>query len=128
MVKPNGLAFSPDEKVLYVADSSDRKHIRAYDVKPDGTLGNGRVFAETKSEKPGAPDGLKVDRKGNVYSTGPGGIWVFSPSGAHIGTVEVPELPANCAWGDADFRSLYVTARTSVYRIRCRVSGAPVQR
>jgi len=121
--RPNGLAFSPDEKALYIADSSDRRHIKAYDVKADGTLANGRLFAELTSDKPGAPDGMKVDKAGNVYSTGAGGVWVFTPGGQHIGTIEFPELPANCAWGDADRKTLYVTARTSVYRVRLKIGG-----
>ena len=123
MDRPNGLAFSPDEKILYVADSSKKRLIMAYNVKPDGTLANGRVFAELRAEKPGVPDGLKVDKKGNIYSSGPGGIWVFTPSGVHVGTVDLPEVPTNCAWGDGDCRSLYITAQKSVYRIRCRVGG-----
>lgn len=121
--RPNGIAFSPDEKRLYVADSSDLKFIKVFDVKADGSLANGRLFAELKSNEPGVPDGLKIDKNGNVFSTGPGGIWIFSPDGTHIGTVETPEVPANCAWGDSDYKSLYITARTSVYRIRCKTGG-----
>ncbi|MDO8586636.1 MAG: SMP-30/gluconolactonase/LRE family protein [Armatimonadota bacterium] len=124
MDRPNGLAFSPDEKVLYVADSSKKRLIMAFDVKADGTLTNGRLFAELKSDKPGSPDGMKVDKKGNIYSTGPGGIWIFTPCGVHVGTVEIPEMTSNCGWGDADCKSLYVTAQKSVYRIRCRVGGS----
>jgi sugar lactone lactonase YvrE len=121
--RPNGLVFSPNEKVLFIADSSDRKHIRAFDVKPDGTLANGRLFADLKSDKEGPPDGMRVDKKGNLYSTGPGGIWVFTPSGKHIGTIGTPEVPSNCAWGDKDRKTLYVTARTSIYRIRTKIGG-----
>jgi len=120
---PNGLAFSPDEKTLYIADSSARMHIRAFDVKEDGTLGNGRVFAVLKSSEPGCPDGLKVDSEGNVWSTGPGGIWVFDKMGKHLGTIKTPEIPANCAWGDPDGRTLYITARTSLYRIKTNAKG-----
>lgn len=121
--RPNGLAFSPDEKVLYIADSSARMHIRAFDVKPDGTLANGRIFADMKTGEPGAPDGMKVDSKGNVWATGPGGVWVFDKTGKHLGTIKPPEVPANCAWGDKDGKTLYMTARTGLYRIRTNAQG-----
>ncbi|MBN1640867.1 MAG: SMP-30/gluconolactonase/LRE family protein [Anaerolineae bacterium] len=124
--RPNGLAFSPDERVLYVDDTS-RGHIRAFDVGADGTLSNGRVFAELKRPgADGAPDGMKVDLHGNVYCTGPGGIWVVAPSGSVLGVIEIPEAPANLAWGDADLKTLYVTARTGLYRIRLTTGGAPL--
>jgi sugar lactone lactonase YvrE len=122
---PNGLAFSPDGKTLYV-DDTRRFHIRAYDVRPDGSLANGRLFADMRAEEPGVPDGMKVDTLGNVYCTGPGGVWVFAPSGDCLGRIVTPEVPANVAWGDADWRSLYVTARTSVYRVRLAIPGVPV--
>lgn len=122
-VRPNGIAFSPDESKLYVNDS-DKGHIRVFDVKPDGTLSNGRIFAEQKDKtKEGVPDGMKVDTKGNVYSTGPGGVWVFSPSGELLGVIEVPEPPANLAWGGQDYKTLYMTARKSVYSVRLKVPG-----
>lgn len=121
--RPNGIAFSPDEKVLYIADSSSRMHIRAFDVKPDGTLANGRVFAEMRTGEPGAPDGMKVDSKGNLWSTGQGGVWVFDKTGKHLGTIKLPEVPANCAWGDKDGKTLYITAQTSLYRIRTNARG-----
>ena len=124
--RPNGLAFSPDERVLYV-DDTQRQHIRAFDVQPDGTLANGRVFAELV--KPGAggrPDGMKVDVRGNVYCTGPGGVWVYTPAGEHLGVIETPEIPANLAWGDDDLKTLYITARTGLYRVRTAVGGAPL--
>ena len=121
--QPNGLAFSPDEKTLYIADSSRRLHIRAFDVKPDGTLANGRIFAEMRTGQPGGPDGLKVDTEGNVWTTGQGGVWVLDKTGKHLGTIKPPEIPANCAWGDADGKTLYMTARTSLYRIRTNVVG-----
>ncbi|MEW6356195.1 MAG: SMP-30/gluconolactonase/LRE family protein [Planctomycetota bacterium] len=124
--RPNGLAFSPDEKTLYIADSSQRKHIRAFDVKEDGALANGRVFAELQHDDPGLPDGMKVDVEGNVYSTGPGGVWVINPKGELLGRVVTPEVPANCAWGDADWKSLYITARTSVYRVKLNIQGVKV--
>jgi gluconolactonase len=104
--------------VLYVADSSGRKHIRAFDVKPDGTLANGRIFADLKSGKPGVPDGMKVDSRGNIFATGPGGVWVFSPDGTHLGTIPTPEVPSNCAWGDEDGKTLYITAVTGLYKVR----------
>lgn len=118
--KPNGLCLSPDEKILYVNDSG-RRIIDAYDIQPDGTLANKRLFADLASEeKRGNPDGMKCDRKGNVYSTGPGGVWIFRPDGSLIGKLILPEQPANLAFGDADGRSLYFTARKSLYRIRLK--------
>lgn len=121
--RPNGLAFSPDEKTLYIADSSSRMHIRAFDVKPDGTIANGRVFVTMRTGEPGGPDGLKVDADGNVWTTGQGGLWVLDKHGKHLGTIKLPEVPANCAWGDSDGKTLYITARTGVYRIRTNVRG-----
>ena len=121
---PNGLAFSPDESVLYVANTRYYKHISAYDVQPDGALTNHRVFAELpQNGEQGVPDGIKVDVEGHVYCTGPGGLWVFQPSGEFMGKIRLPELPANLGWGDADNQTLYVTARTSVYRMRMKVPG-----
>ena len=124
--RPNGLAFSPDETVLYIADSSARRHVRAFEVKDDGTLDNSRVFAEIRSKLPGNPDGMKVDVDGHLYVSAAGGIWVFSENGEHVGTIETPETPANCAFGDKDWKSLYIAARTSVYRIRLGVPGIRV--
>jgi gluconolactonase len=123
MDAPNGLAFSPDEKILYVADSSRRSHIQAFEMKADGTLGEGRLFATLRAKERGVPDGFKVDTEGNVWSTGPGGVWVFDKTGKHLGTIKTPEVPANCAWGDADGKALYITAATSVYRIRTNATG-----
>ena len=126
-VRPNGLAFSPDEAVLYIGDSSiGRRHVRAFDVDPDGALSNGRVFAEIRSELPGNPDGMKVDTDGSLYVSAAGGIWVFSEDGEHLGTIRTPETPANCAWGGQDWRNLFVTARTSIYRLKISVPGAKV--
>jgi len=122
--RPNGLVFSPDEEILYIADSSvERRHIRAFDVNSDGTLGNGRIFAVIRSKEPGNPDGIKVDVEGNLYVAAAGGIWVFSAEGENLGVIGVPERPANCAWGEADWRTLFITARTSVYRVRLNIPG-----
>lgn len=123
--RPNGLCFSPDEKVLYIADTA-RRHVRAFEVLPDGSLGKGRIFADVSTAPPslvGGPDGMKVDEEGNLYVTNTDGVWVISPEGKHLGTIITPERPANCAFGDADRRSLYITARTSVYRVRVKVPG-----
>jgi gluconolactonase len=118
---PNGLAFSPDESVLYIDDSA-RKHIRAFDVRPDGTLTNSRVLLDMASDDPGVPDGLKVDVRGNVFCTGPGGTWVCRADGSLLGRIISPELPANLAWGE-DGTVLYLTARTSLYRLPTKTRG-----
>jgi len=124
LTRPNGIAFSPDYKTLYVANSDKKKVWMRYDVAADGSVNNGRVFADVDSEKEdGVPDGMKVDSLGNVYGTGPGGIWVFSPEGKHLGTIKLPETPANCGWGD-DGKSLYITAVTGLYRVKLAVAGA----
>jgi gluconolactonase len=121
---PNGLAFSPDETVLYVTNTREKMYIAAYDVMPDGSASNGRVFADmTSDESDGVPDGMKVDSVGNVYSTGPGGCWVFDPEGNHLGIIRLPEIPANCAWGGPDNRTMFFTARTSVYTLRMQNTG-----
>lgn len=120
--RPNGLAFSPDESILYV-DDSPRRHVRAFDVCPDGTLTRSRVVADMDHPQPGSPDGMKIDVEGHLYVAGATGVWVFEPDGTLLGVVVTPERPANCAWGDADGKSLYVTARTSLYRIRVKVPG-----
>jgi gluconolactonase len=124
LTRPNGIAFSPDEKVLYVANSDEKHKVwMRYDVKADGTLANGKVFFDVTAETAdGLPDGMKVDSKGNVYGSGPGGIWIFSPEGKHLGTIKPTETPANCNWGD-DGKSLYMTARTGLYRIKLAVEG-----
>jgi gluconolactonase len=119
---PNGLAFSPDESLLYVNDSAE-KHIRAFTVRADGTLSDSRVLLDMASDDPGVPDGMKVDTQGNVFCTGPGGIWVCRASGAFLGRVVLPELPANLAWGE-DGGVLFATARTSVYRLPTKTRGA----
>lgn len=122
---PNGLAFSPDESVLYV-DDSERGHIRAFDVNPNGSLKSERVLIDMQSPEAGAPDGMKVDREGNIYCTGSGGLWLIQPDGKCLGRIVLPELPANLAWGDRDWRTLYITARTSVYRLRLTLPGVAV--
>ncbi len=119
---PNGLAFSPDESLLYIDDSA-QKHIRAFNVRPDGALADSRILLDMASEDPGVPDGLKVDLAGNVFCTGPGGVWVCRADGALLGRIVLPELPANLAWGE-DGSVLFITARTSVYRLETRTRGA----
>jgi gluconolactonase len=120
---PNGIAFSPDEKYLYVNDTV-KKIILRFDVQPDGSAANGQVITDMTSDTaPGAPDGMKVDQKGNIYCTGPGGFWIMSPAGKHIATVKTKELPANLNWGDTDAKTLYLTARTGLYRIRLNIAG-----
>ena len=121
---PNGLAFSPDEKKLYIANTRPDKFWMAFDVKSDGTLASGKMFLDVSKEPgEGAPDGMKVDQAGNLYATGPGGLLVISPQGKHLGTLQLPEIPANCAWGDADGRTLYMTARTGLYRVKLKARG-----
>ena len=121
--QPNGLAFSPDGTRLYV-DDSEKRNIRVYDFRPGGTLENGRIFGEEPGSKgEGVPDGMKVDVAGNLFVTGPGGIWVWDASGRHLGMILMPEQPANLAWGDADLGTLYITATTSVYRLKTNTRG-----
>ncbi|MCH8827529.1 MAG: SMP-30/gluconolactonase/LRE family protein [Chloroflexi bacterium] len=123
---PNGLAFSPDEKILYVANTRPDKFIMAYDVNADGTVSNGRHFADMSSEEAGVPDGMKVDVEGRVYCTGPGGCWVFEPSGELIGIIKLPEYPANCGWGGPDNKTMYFTANTSVFSMRMKTAGTKI--
>ena len=140
---PNGLAFSPGEKILYVAitrldnrclEEKEKKQvcehqlIRAFDVAPDGSLSNNRVFANMHSAEDGVPDGMKVDVEGNVYCTGSEGVWVFDASGNHLGTIILPEIPANCAWGGPDNRTMLFTARTSVFSMRMKNPGTAIPR
>lgn len=127
--RPNGIAFSPDEKFLYVNNSEPKKIWMRYRVQPDGSLTDAKLFYDATSDaRPGAPDGMKVDETGNVYSTGPGGIWIFSPEGKPLGTIVMPEKSANVAWGGPDRKTLYITASTSIYRIHLMIAGAPVIR
>ena len=121
--RPNGIAFSPDEKTLYIADSGDKVWMR-YTVHSDGSVSDGKLLLDAKTDKtPGGPDGIRVDKKGNIYGSGPGGVWIISPEGKHLGTIKVPEVVSNVAWGDADAKTLYITASTSVYRIKLSVPG-----
>jgi gluconolactonase len=123
LTQPNGLAFSPDGKKFYV-DDSEQRTIRAYDFNADGSIANGRIFAsEAGPKNSGVPDGIKLDSKGNLYVTGPEGIWVWDPEGHHLGTIVMPEQPANLAWGDADYGTLYITATKSVYKLRTKARG-----
>jgi gluconolactonase len=138
LTRPNGLGFSPDERFLYVANSDPARKIwMRYRIETDGRLGKGDVFFDVTAEtEDGLPDGLKLDTRGNIYASGPGGIWIFNPAGKHLGTIKPPETPANCHWGkytegsasahlspaeDAD--TLYMTARKGVYRIRLKTAG-----
>ena len=133
---PNGLAFSPDESILYVAisrldercleeETCTHRRIRAFDVAPDGSLSNNRVFAEMSSE-PGVPDGMKVDMEGRVLCTGNGGTCIYDKDGRHLGTIRTPELPANLAFGGSDNRTLFLTACTSLYSVRVKTPGVKV--
>jgi gluconolactonase len=122
---PNGIAFSPDERFLYVDDwDLARKVLMRYEVRPDGTLGAGRVFYDFTAEpEPVALDGIKVDQEGNVYVSAPRGVWILSPEGKPLGRIEPPEHDANFAWGDADGRTLFLTASTGLYRVRLSIPG-----
>jgi gluconolactonase len=122
--RPNGICFSPDEKYLYVNNSEPKKLWMRYTVKADGTLTDGKVFFDATSDtRVGAPDGQKVDRQGNLYSAGPGGVWIFSPEGKHLGTLDIPERVGNVAWGGADHKTLFVAASSSIYRISLKIPG-----
>ena len=126
MTFPNGIAFSPDEKTLYVANSDPKKAIwKAFPVKDDGTLGEGRVFADVTSSvgsRKGLPDGMKVDQAGNLFATGPGGVLIFAPDGTHLGTFATGEATANCGWGE-DGTVLYITADMYIGRIKLTTKG-----
>jgi gluconolactonase len=126
MTRPNGIAFSPDEKTLYVANSDPQKAVwMAYPVKPDGTIGPGRVFADVTSmagKFPGLPDGMKVDRAGNLWATGPGGVHIYSPDGTRLGRLDTGEATANVAWGD-DGATLYITADMYICRVKTKTKG-----
>jgi gluconolactonase len=122
LTQPNGLAFSPDGKKFYV-DDTEQRNIRVYDFS-DGALKNGKMFGQEPGGKgDGVPDGMRVDVKGNLYVTGPKGIWVWDAEGHHLGTIALPETAANLAWGDSDYGTLYITATKSVYRLRTKTRG-----
>jgi len=125
--RPNGIAFSPGEKYLYVNSTEPKKIWMRYRVLPDGTLADAKLFYDaTADPRPGAPDGMKLDEQGNIYSAGPGGVWVFSPEGKTLGTIEMPERVSNVAWGGSDRKILYITASSSVYRVRLKIAGEPI--
>ena len=122
---PNGIAVSPDEKFLYINDSA-KQQVWRFDIQPDDSAINGRVWLDMSSDKtPGIPDGMRVDKKGNVYDAGPGGIWILSPEGKHIGTllIPAPDRPTNLAFGDSDGKTLYLTNHMSLYRVRLNIEG-----
>jgi gluconolactonase len=122
--RPNGIAFSPDEAYLYVNNSEPKKIWMRYPVKTDGSLGVGKLFFDATSDAaPGAPDGMKVDREGNIYSAGPGGVWIFAADGTHLGTIRMPEKVGNLAWGDENGNTLYITASSSIYRVQTSARG-----
>ena len=120
--RPNGLAFSPDERTLYI-DDTVRRQLRAFDVSEDGSLSNSRVFAHMESDMEGGPDGVKLDVEGNIYCTGPGALWVYEPNGRLVDVLIGPQRPANLAFGGEDRRTLYLTARTGVYTLRTKLRG-----
>jgi gluconolactonase len=125
IANPNGLALSPDQKIFYANGSGD-KFIRAYDVEPDDQLSGSRLLIDMSADKtPGITDGMKVDVEGNIWESGPGGVWIVSPQGKHLGTIFTPELVANLDFGDADHKTLYIAARQSIYAIRLNVAGLP---
>ncbi len=124
--QPNGLCFSPDEKLLYVNDTA-RAHIRVFDVAADGSIGNSRVFADQITDgTPSGVDGMKCDERGNIYVTGPRGIWIFSPEAEHLGVIRMPETVGNLNWGGPEWDELYCCCSTSVYRVRMKAHGCPV--
>jgi gluconolactonase len=121
--QPNGLTFSPDESLLYINDSHDGI-IRRYSVQPDGTLTGGDLFVDMRDDpRPGVPDGMKVDEAGRLWTTGAGGVWVIDPNGTRLGVLRIDEGPANLCFGGPNFTTLYLTARTSVYRVETAVRG-----
>ena len=123
---PNGLAFSPDERTLYVANTRSSKYIHALDLDGAGSMTARRIFADmNEGTEPGIPDGMKVDSKGRVYCTGPGGVWVFEPSGKRVGIIRFPEQAVNFAFGGPDLKTLFCCAYTSVYALRVRTPGQP---
>jgi len=129
LTRPNGIAFSPDEKFLYVNNSEPKKIWMRYRVRPDGSLTEAKLLYDaTADPRPGAPDGMKVDEQGNIYSAGPGGVWIFNPEGKPLATILFPEKVANLAWAGSDRKMLYITASSSIYRVHLKIAGAPLVR
>ena len=127
LTRPNGIAFSPDEKYLYVDNTEPKKIWMRYRVEPDGTLGEPKLLYDaTADPRPGAPDGMKVDVEGNIYSAGPGGVWIISPEGKALGTIVMPERVSNMTWAGPDRKTLYITASSSIYRVHLNIAGAPL--
>lgn len=126
LTRPNGIAFSPDEKYLYIDNSEPKKIWMRYRVNADGTLSEGKLLYDaTLDPRPGNPDGMKVDIEGNIYSAGPGGVWIFTPEGKPLAVMLIPEKVANLAWAGAGRKTLYIAASTSIYRVRLKVPGTP---
>jgi gluconolactonase len=129
LTRPNGIAFSPDEKYLYVNNSQPKKIWMRYTVKPDGTLTDAKLlYDDTADTRPGSPDGMKVDVEGNIYSAGPGGVWIFSPEGKALGTILMPGRVANVAWAGADRKMLYITGSEGIFRVHLKIAGEPIVR
>jgi gluconolactonase len=125
---PNGLAFSPDESILYINDTR-RGQIRAFDLQPNGTLARAtdRIFCDLRGDRPGVPDGMKVDVEGNVYCGGPGGVWIIDPAGKHLGTIEHGQTATtNVAWGGDDWKTLFFTSRNTLGSVQMKIAGLPV--
>lgn len=123
--KPNGLCFSLDERYLFINDT-DRQHIRRFEVKADGTLVNGCLWADMVGKEPGVADGMKVDQEGHLYCSGPGGIQIFAEDGTILGRILTPEIAANFTWGDKDYQRIYMAATTTLYRIKVKIPGRPL--
>ena len=129
LTRPNGIAFSPDEKYLYVNNSEPKKIWMRYRVQPDGMLTDAKLLYDATADKrPGSPDGMKVDEEGNIYSAGPGGVWIFSPEGKPLATILIAEKVSNVAWAGTDRKMLYMTASSSIYRVHLKIAGAPLTR
>jgi gluconolactonase len=127
LTRPNGIAFSPDEKYLYVNNSQPKKLWMRYTVKPDGTVGDAKLLLDVTSDnRPGVPDGMKVDMEGNIYSAGPGGIWIISPEGKPLGTILVPGRTSNVAWAGPDRKTIYITGSEGIFRVHLKIAGEPL--
>jgi gluconolactonase len=125
--RPNGIAFSPGEKYLYVDSTEPKKIWMRYTVRPDGTLTDPKLLCDATSDhRVGAPDGIKVDEQGNIYGAGPAGVWIISPEGKHLATILMPERVSNVAWAGPDRKTLYITASTSIYRVQLKIPGEPI--